>query len=55
MLEFKQFWGTIDIFFLLWKSMVPQSGLVTDLIQNIYPSVQQNKEMNSDLEELEVE
>ncbi len=32
------FLGTIDfhnIFFLLWKSMVPQNSLVTNFLQNI--------------------
>ncbi len=47
MWETEQFWGTIDfhsIFFLLWKSMVPQNSLVTNFLQNIVLCVQQNKE-----------
>ncbi len=52
------FWGTIDfhsIFVLLWKSMVPQNSLVTNFLQNIFLSVQQNKEIHTGLELLEGE
>jgi len=48
-----EFWGTINfhsIFFLLWKSMVPQSSL-----GKISFFVQQNKEMYTSLEQLEGE
>ncbi len=52
MWETEQFWGTIDfhsIFFLLWKSMVPQNSLVTNFLQNIFLCVQQNKDIHSGL------
>ncbi len=31
------------LFFLLWKSMVPQNSLVTNFLQNIFLCVRQNK------------
>ncbi len=56
MWETEQFWGTIDfhsIFFLIWKSMVPQNSLVTNFLQNIFLCVRQNKDIHTDLELLE--
>ncbi len=56
--ETEQFWGTIDfhsIFFLLWKSMVPQNSLITNFLQNIFLCVQQNKDIHTGLELLEDE
>ncbi len=53
------FWGTIDfhsrIFFLLWKSMVPQNCSVSHILQNIFLCVQQNKDIHTGLELLEGE
>ncbi len=43
------------IFFLLWKSMVPQNSLVTNFLQNIFLCVQQNKDIHTGLELLEGE
>ncbi len=54
----KRFWGTIDfhgIFFLLWKSMVPQNRSVSHILQNIFLCVQQNKDVYTGLELLEGE
>ncbi len=54
----QKFWGTIDfysIFFLLWKSMVPQNSLVTNFLQNIFLCVRQNKDIHTGLELLEGE
>ncbi len=55
----EQFWGTIDfhsiLFFLIWKSMVPQNSLVTNFLQNIFICVQQNKDIHTGLELLEGE
>ncbi len=48
MSETEKFWGTIDfhnIFFLQWKSTVPQNNLVTNFLQNIFLCVRQNKEI----------
>ncbi len=41
---------SIVFFFLLWKSMVPQNGLVTNFLQIIFLCVQQNKEIHTGLE-----
>ncbi len=44
-----------SIFFLLWKSMVPQNILVTNFLQNIFLCVRQNKDIHTGLELLEGE
>ncbi len=46
---------SIVFFLLLWKPMVPQNSLVTNLIQNIFLCVRQNKEIHAGLELLEGE
>ncbi len=43
------------VFFLLWKSMVPQNSLVTNFVQNILLCVQQNKDIHTALKQLEGE
>ncbi len=46
---------SIVLFFLLWKSMMPQNRLVTNFLQNIFLCVQQNKDIHTGLELLEGE
>ncbi len=46
---------SIVLFFLLWKSMVPQNSRITNFLQNISLCVQQNKEIHTGLELLEGE
>ncbi len=57
--ETEQFLGNIDFhsmfFFLPWKLMMPQNSLVTNSLQKIFLCVQQNKEIHTGLELLEVE
>ncbi len=43
------------VFFLLWKSMVPQNSLITNFLQNIFLCVQQNKHIHTDLDLLKDE
>ncbi len=46
---------TSIVFFLLWKSMVPQfNSLDTNFLKNIFLCVQQNKDIHTGLEQLEV-
>ncbi len=44
---------SIVFVFLLWKSMLPQNGLVTNFRQNIFLCVRQNKDSHTGLELLE--
>ncbi len=43
------------IFFLLWKSMVPQNCVATNFLQNIFLCVRQNKDIRTGLEPIEGE
>ncbi len=55
--ETEPFWGTIDFhvsFFLLWKSMVSQNSLVTNLLTNIFLCVRQNKDIHTGWNHLRV-
>ncbi len=59
MLETEQFCGTIDfhsiLYFLLWKSMVPQKSLLQAFFKISSFCVQQNKDIHTGLDLLEVE
>ncbi len=50
--------GTIDFksifFLLLWKSMVPQNSLITNFLHNIFFCIQQNKDIHTGLDLLEL-
>ncbi len=52
--RYSEEWGTqSSIFFLLWKSMVPQNSLITNFHQNIFLCVQ-NKHIHTGLDLLEI-